>query len=181
MKIAKIDSLKDKLKAEMEQTKTDVDMQSEVIESYSSAVTAVVQKHMPSGTVNLKEKPLAEMGLKKYAGELTAANLAKADRPQTVTLLHQMVSNIINTYPTQLGALAPSMNMIFMESQLGKHKTIPMSLSDEKECPGSVATKCSLSQTFVDQYKAQSGAHVRVPHCVRVRPTCRILTVVAYR
>ena len=60
MKIAKIDTLKDKLKAEMEQTKTDVDMQSEVIESYSFAVTAVIQKYMPAGTVNLKEKPLAD-------------------------------------------------------------------------------------------------------------------------
>ena len=38
---------------------------------------------MPAGTVNLKEKPLAEMDLKKYAGELTAASLEKADQPQT--------------------------------------------------------------------------------------------------
>ena len=42
------------------------------------------------------------------------------------------------------------MNMVFMESQLGKHKTVPMSLSDERDCPGSVAAKHSLSQTFVD-------------------------------
>ena len=47
------------------------------------------------------------------------------------------------------------MNMIFMESQMGKHKTVPMSLSDEKECPGSVAAKYSLSQHFIEQYKAQ--------------------------
>ena len=46
--------------------------------------------------------------------------------------------------------LGASMNMVFMESQLGKHKTVPMSLSDERDCPGSVAAKHSLSQTFVD-------------------------------
>ena len=51
----------------MERTKADIEMQTEVIESYSTAVTAIVQKYMPAGTVNLKEKPLAEMDLKKYA------------------------------------------------------------------------------------------------------------------
>ena len=158
MKITKYDSLKDELKAEMERAKADIEMQTEVIESYSTAVTAVVQKYMPTGTVNMNEKPLAEMDLKKYAGELTAANLEKADQPQTVTLLQQMISDIISTHPTQLGALAPAMNMIFKESQLGKHKTVPMSLSNEKECPGSVATKYSMSQDYIDQYKGQSGA-----------------------
>jgi len=145
-KITEIDALKDGLKNEMERTKADIEMQTEVIESYSTAVTAIVQKYMPAGTVNLKEKPLAEMDLKKYAGELTAASLEKADQPQTVTLLRQMINGIISTYPTQLGALAPAMNMIFKESQLGKHKTVPMSLSDEKECPGSLATKYGISQ-----------------------------------
>ena len=162
MKITEIDTLKDGLKGEMERTKADIEMQTEVIESYSTAVTAVVQKYMPAGTVNLKEKPLAEMDLKKYAGELTAANLEKADQPQTVTLLRQMINGIISTYPTQLGALAPAMNMIFKESQLGKHKTVPMSLSDENQMPGSMATKYSISQDFMDQYKGQSGAFYNI-------------------
>ena len=157
-KITEIDTLKDGLKSEMERTKADIEMQTEVIESYSTAVTAIVQKYMPAGTVNLKEKPLAELDLKKYAGELTAASLEKADQPQTVTLLRQMINGIISTYPTQLGALAPAMNMIFKESQLGKHKTVPMSLSDENQMPGSMATKYSISQDFMDQYKGQSGA-----------------------
>ena len=33
-----------------------------------------------------------------------------------------------------------------------------MSLSDEKECPGSLATKYGISQDFMNQYKGQSGA-----------------------
>jgi hypothetical protein len=148
---------KDRLKAEMQSTTTDISDQAEVMKTFDKTTLAVTAKYVASGTVNDKEKNISDLDVTKFTGELTVEMMTDAKSPLAAQLLVQTIMSILGAYPQQLAPIVPALMRVFAEARAGKLKSIPPSILGEQRKPGLMAA-VGMSKSFQSAYIKASGA-----------------------